>query len=82
MKTWIAVALAAASLLAAGAAVAGRDAGEMLRLQRAMETKQAEQIALARQSQQGLAGATGVAGKPGPATTAPRAGRRNPAAHP
>jgi len=82
MKSMTRIAVAALALVATSPALAGRDALEMTRIQRAMEAKKLEQIAQAKQEQRGLAGATGLSGKRGPGTQSPRAGRRDPTAHP
>lgn len=82
MKTLTAIAVAALALVATSPALAGRDALEMAQMQRAMEAKKIEQMAQTKHTQRGLAGPTGLSGKPGPSTQAPRAGRKDPVAHP
>jgi hypothetical protein len=82
MKTLTVMTVAALALVATTPAFAGRDALEMAQIQRAMAAKKVEQVAQAKQVQRGLAGATGLSGKLGPSTLAPRAGRKDPTAHP
>ena len=82
MKTLTAIAVVALALVATSPALAGRDALDMAKIQRAMEAKKLEQMVQAKQGQRGLAGPTGLSGKPGPSTQIQRAGRKDPTAHP
>lgn len=82
MKTLTAIAVAALALVATSPALAGRDAVDMAKIQRAMEAKKIEQMAKAKHEQRGLAGPTGLSGKPGPSTQGPRVARKDPTAHP
>lgn len=82
MKTLSVITLSALALVATSPAFAGRDALELAQIQRAMDAKKIEQVAQAKQTQRGLAGATGLSGKVGPSTQAPRAARKDPTAHP
>lgn len=80
MKTLTAIFLGSMAIIAASPAVAGRDLSQIMDHERMVKAKQAEQLAQ-EPRQQGLAGATGIPGKVGPAGQSTRA-RRDPTAHP
>ena len=82
MKTLTAITLGALALVATSPAFAGRDADQIAQIQRAMEAKKTEQMAQAKQEQRGLAGPTGLSGKPGPGTQDQRPARKDPPRRP
>ena len=81
MKTLTTVLLASVAFAVASPAFAGRDEVQMMQHWKAVKAKQAEALAKANQERTGLAGPTGVAGKPGPGT-APKQVTRVPGSHP
>jgi hypothetical protein len=82
MKALLIILLASMTYAVTAPAFAGRDETQMRAVQAAIEKKRADSLALAQaQAQRGLAGPTGYAGAPGPATKAP-ATRRDPSTHP
>lgn len=78
MKTLVAIILTGMAVVAVNPAFAGRDETQLWQLRQAIEAKKAENLAQAKRTQTGVAGATGLPGKVGPGTQAPR---RHPAAN-
>ena len=78
MKTLIAIFITGMAVVAVNPAFAGRDETQWSQLRQAMEAKKADQLAQATRTQAGVAGATGLPGKAGPGTQAPR---RDPASN-
>lgn len=81
MRTFAAILITGAALVAATPAFAGRDESQMMLLQQAIVKQKAENLARAQQTQTGLAGPVGVPGKIGPGTQ-PAKASRDPTAHP
>lgn len=82
MRTMTAMVLIGVAAAAGSSpAFAGRDASQIMQMQRAAEVVKAERRAQAEKERVGMAGSIGVPGKPGPGTR-PAVPRRDPGTHP